>query len=203
MHRTNKRLKAIVLSVALVSSLTTSSVAASGAQPAPSRGSGVGELHLDRGAVRALLTAAMAGPRRIELPALGAATLTFQAPRVLEFRDGGIETTLPFRLVLNEVTSHDASLQARLVPELDRLSGQVRLVAESAAADVGLPARLDLSALLPPVALPRGFHGSLPETLTTDPSQLALFVHAVRVDPERLVIEFGVTIASNPVARAR
>ncbi len=157
------------------------------AATSPCLAAGAGELSLDRAAIHAVFDAALAEPRSVELPGAGSIPLGFERSRPPRFADGGIEIEVPFH-----AGPFSGNLAARYVPQVDRLDGTVRLIAEQASADVGLPAAVDVAAWMPEVALPRALRGSLP-TLGKD-TQVSLFVQAVRVDDERLVLEFGLAL---------
>ena len=90
-------------------------------------GRGAAELALDRGAVLELLTLGLPGPQRLELPAVGAIELSLSAPDTVHLRDGGIEANLGFAIA---PLGLEGSLDVRLVPGVDTLSGTVRLVPE-------------------------------------------------------------------------
>ncbi|ANM30307.1 hypothetical protein ABI59_13080 [Acidobacteria bacterium Mor1] len=153
----------------------------------PCLAGGAGELSLDRGAIHAVFEAALAQPRTVELPGAGSIPLRFERSRPPRFTEGGVEVDVPFH-----AGPLSGNLAARYVPQVDRLDGTVRLVAEQASADVGLPAAVDVAAWMPVVALPRSLRGSLPAL--GEETQVSLFVQEVRVDDERLVLEFGLAL---------
>jgi hypothetical protein len=159
-----------------------------GANTGPARaGGGVGELSLDREAIRGLLEAALPPPTALSLPGLPDLVVRFEGPRRLELVDGGVEAVLG---VVLEGAGHRAALRVRYVPEVERPEGIVTLRPDSAIPDVPLPVTIDVRALLPSVALPR----SMSFTMAGSPGgslELTCMVQGVEVQDERVVVQFG------------
>jgi len=154
---------------------------------APSVLGGVGELALDRASVADLLAAAV--PRSVTLSAPGVAGWTLQvgAPRDVRFVDGGIQARLP--VTLDEL-SVSATFEVRYVPRVERVSGTIRLLPESAESMVPIPLRIDPLGWLPPVDLPRRVDWEL-ELDGGGTLGVTCFVQGVEIDDERLRLNLG------------
>jgi len=150
-------------------------------------GGGAGELSLDRAAITGLLESALPTPTRIDLPGLPELTVRIDAPRGVEFVDGGVETTLT--LSLEEISWH-GSLRVRYVSEVVRPEGIVTLRAESVTPELPIPVSLDLKRFLPDVPLPRSLRWTV-EGPAGRPLELTCLVQSVEVGEERLVVKFG------------
>ncbi|MFQ5670588.1 MAG: hypothetical protein ACE5HD_08755 [Acidobacteriota bacterium] len=147
-------------------------------------GRGVGELSLDRVAIRSLVVQAMPRNLRVPVPAMGTLEVHLDAPEGVFFHENGIEAEIRFRL---EALGASGSIQVRYVPDVEPKSGRVRLRAEKALADAVFPAGLDLAPLLPPVELPRRFAWNL-NGLGGRPLPVTAFVQGVRVTEDRVVV---------------
>ena len=170
--------------IALAAAVTV--LAGSRAGPATA-GQGVGELSLDREAIRGLLAAALPPPTALSLPGLPDLVVRFETPRRLELVDGGVEAVLG---VVLEGVDYRAALRVRYVPEVERPEGIVTLRPDSAIPDVPLPVAIDVRALLPAVALPR----AMSFTVGGPPGgslELTCMVQGVEVREERVVVQFG------------
>jgi len=150
-------------------------------------GNGVGELSLDREAIRGLLDAALPPPATLSLPGLPDLIVRFESPRGLELVDGGIEAVLG---VVLEGIGYRGALRVRYVPDVERPEGIVTLRPDSAIPDVPLPVALDVRALLPAVALPRAmsFNVEGPQGRSLE---MTCMVQGVEVRDERVVVHFG------------
>lgn len=168
-----------ILTIALTAALLAVPAALAG-----DRGSG--KLVFDRPAITALVRAGMPEAVKLPVPGLGEATLRLRAPHAVEFREGGVETTIAFTLADLRLSG---ALRLRYVPETDPETGGVRLVAESAVpmAPVKLP--IDLAPFLPSADIPPSMEWQLAGP-ADNPGTLTLFVREIRVDPQHLVISF-------------
>jgi len=148
------------------------------------------ELSLDRGAVRSLVGAVASGRIEMKAPALGDVAIVVGAPGPVAFREGGVEVELPLAL---EPLNLRVTATVRLEPQLERSTGIVRLVARELVLGGALPLKLDTAAVVPPVELPRRVGGTFagPRDVTLE---LDGFVHGVRVEDERVVVELGLRV---------
>jgi hypothetical protein len=157
---------------------------------APAATAGAIELSLDRTAVRSLVGAVASGRFEMAAPGLGEVALVVGAPGAVAFRDGGVEVELPLGV---EPLGLRVSATVRLEPEIQRSTGIVRLVARELVLGDSLPLKLDAAAIVPPVELPRRIGGTFagPREVQVE---LDGFVHAVRVEDERVVVELGLRV---------
>lgn len=150
-------------------------------------GVGAAELTLDRGAVAALVEAALPEPLELSAPGIGRVTLEVFAPKKLLFVDGGVQVTFP--LLVPEI-DWSTRIDVRYEPEIEPLTGTVRLVSVSAVPDLPLPFRVDLAPWLGAIDLPRRLDWEL-ELSEGHKLDVICFVQGLRVGPERLHIELG------------
>jgi len=171
--RTPAILLALLLAVALPANATT----------------GAGELHLDRGAVSALLQANLPSRVGVTIPALGEITLALSLAEPVNFVDGALDAVLGVELV--EAASR-GRVALRLVPEIDAEAGTLRfrpLRAQPLGDLAGLP---DLALLLPPVELPRVFDWLAPASgRGGQPTRFSVAVQGVEIGKQRLVVKLG------------
>jgi hypothetical protein len=158
-------------------------------------GGGIGELSLDRAAIRELLDSALPAPATIDLPGLPELTVRIGSPRTPDLVEGGVETVLTLTL---EELSWSGALRARYVAEVTRPEGIVTLRPESVIPELPLPVSLELGRFLPEVPLPRSLSWTV-EGPTGRPLELTCLVQGVEVDDERLVVKFG--LLSRQVSR--
>lgn len=155
-------------------------------------GRGAAELYLDRTAVKDLLAAALPEPWVIDVPGVGRATLRLCPPRRVEFRDGGIDLTLPLELV---EAGWSTDLAVRLVPDIEPLTGQVRLMPESVEPEASLRFPIDLANWTKAFELPRRLAGFLP--IRKDAGlEVGCFLQGMTVTDERLVLELGLSLGA-------
>ncbi len=148
---------------------------------------GAAELTLDRGAVVGLVEAALPGPLELDVPGLGSLTIVVSSPAKLRFTDGAVEAG--FDLTVAEI-DWTTRIDVRLVPDVERFSGVVRLVPESVVPRTSLPFRLDLAGWFGSIDLPRRIDWEMQLT-GGEPVTVSCFVHGLRVGEERLHIELG------------
>lgn len=159
---------------------------------------GAAELHLDRGAVSALLQANLPSRVDVEIPVLGRVTLALSLAEPVTLVDGALDAVLGIELL--ETTSR-GRVALRLVPEIDAEKGTLRFRAQRAQPQGDLAALPDLARLLPPVELPRMFDWLAPASGGGEPTLFSVAVQAVEVGKTRLVIKLGMaTRAASPRA---
>jgi hypothetical protein len=157
-------------------------------------GGGAGELSLDRGAVGAIVSAALPAPVKIGVAGLGSVSLQFAPPRRVEFSAGGVDVVLAVTVLPLQLAG-DVNL--RFLPVIDEQTGTVSFRAQSASASGPLAILPDLAPFFPPIALPRQFELAL--VSADDPSRMILSVQGVSVEADRLVVRLGL----NSRGRAR
>jgi hypothetical protein len=148
--------------------------------------SGTGELSFDRPAITALIRGGMPGALNLPIPGVGNATLRLRPPGRVDFREGGIETTIGFTLAELRLSG---ALHLRYVPESDPETGTVSLVAESAVPQEPVSLPIDLAPFLPPARIPPAFQWRLGGP-ADNPGTLTVYVRELRVEKDRLVIAF-------------
>lgn len=154
---------------------------------------GVAELSLDRGAVRALLAAAMVRPLIVPVASWGSVTIQVTPPRSVQFVDGGVEADLEFTLQELELS---VGVHVRYEPQVNTLDGTVSLVATEAVPDVLLPVDIDLASLLPAADLPRRLSWTL-DGPDGQPILVQALIQGVVISDERLVVQLGLQTRGN------
>jgi hypothetical protein len=155
-----------------------------------SAGGGAAELTLDRWAVRELIALALPPRLALDLPVVGRLAVVLRPPTTVAFAEGSIEAAVPVEL---PDVGWSEIVDVRYVPEVERTSGTVRLVAASAVPRSTGPGWLDLAGWLEPIDLPRRFDWRL--TLDEDgSSDVTAFVQRVTVTSDRLRIELGLSL---------
>ena len=81
-------------------------------------------------------------------------------------------------------------LVVRYVPDVEPITGTVRLLPERVEPAIPLPFRIDVASLLDPIALPRRLNWQL-ELANGASIGVSCFVQSVEVGEERLIIELG------------
>jgi len=160
------------------------------------RAQGVAELSLDRGAVRALLAAAVARPLTVPVASWGSVTIQVTPPGSVRFVDGGVEADL-------ELTLHElelgVSVHVRYESQVNPMDGTVSLVATEAVPGVVLPVEIDLASLLPAADLPRRLSWEL-DGPGGQPIPVQALIQGVIIRNDRLVVQLGLqTRGSHPV----
>ncbi|MDQ7006523.1 MAG: hypothetical protein Q9Q40_04765 [Acidobacteriota bacterium] len=148
---------------------------------------GLGELHLDARALRAVVAGHLPGPVSVTVPGMGTATLRLIAPRELRLVRGGIEGRFGLRV---DAFGLEGSADVRYVPEVLRQEGIIRLRAERARAEGVLALLPDLASVLPPVDLPRVLEWPAPDPEAPRVS-MRLYVQDVRITDRAMVIRFS------------
>jgi len=151
------------------------------------RAQGAAELSLDRGAVRALLAAAVARPLTVPVASWGAVTIRVAPPASVQFIDGGVEANLELTLQELELS---VGVHVRYEPQVNPMDGIVGLAATAATPEMILPVEIDLASLLPAADLPRRLSWKL-----NGPGGQSIPVQAliqgVVVGDDRLVVQLG------------
>jgi hypothetical protein len=142
--------------------------------------------------VLGLLEAALPRPLHLTAPGLGPLTVLLSPPRELRFSHGGVEAALDLSVPEIDWT---ARIDVRLVPDVERLSGVVRLVPESVVPRTPLPVRVDLAGWLGSIDLPRRIDWELP-LAGGDGVRVQCFVQGLRVGEERLHVALGLASRS-------
>ena len=155
-------------------------------------GVGTAELTLDRGAVAALVEAALPEPYELSVPGLGRLSIEVLAPKQLRFVDGGVQATVP--LLIAQI-DWSTQIDVRYEPDVEPLLGTVRLLPVSAVPDVPLPFRVELAPWLGAVELPRRLDWEL-ELIEGRTVEVIGFVQGLRVGEERLHVELGLSSRS-------
>jgi hypothetical protein len=184
------------ISVALVFLISIALLPAAAAPPAGGGGTGAGELALDRGAVTSVIAAVTPGPRGMMVPGLGQITVALRPPQTVFFRDGGVEARLG--LAVKELAL-EGDVDVRMEPQIRESDGVVLLRTVRIVGRGPLEMLPDLSGLMPPVELPRR------QDLIVQPkggrrTRVILHPQNVRIDDERMVLEFGVVTREEPNA---
>lgn len=161
--------------------------------PAQVYGQGVAELSLDRGAVRALLAAAVARPLIVPVASWGSVTIQVAPPRSVQFVDGGVEADLEFTLQELELS---VTVHVRYEPQVDPMDGTVSLVATEAVPDVLLPVDIDLASLLPAADLPRRLSWTL-DGPDGQPIPVQALIQGVVISDDRLIVQLGLQMRGN------
>ncbi|HXV75757.1 MAG TPA: hypothetical protein VD788_05505 [Candidatus Polarisedimenticolaceae bacterium] len=177
--------RTVPVAAAVVAALAISAPPATAAR-------GAAELSLDRTATAALVEAALSGPYRRELEGFGPVTIELGSPRSLAFRDGGIETTIPVRIAGSSLA---AVIEARFVPAIDRLTGQIRLESEYARPAGAWPLPLDFAALFEPVGLPQRLSWTI-ELERAVGLRADCFVQGLEIGRERLVLLLALELSA-------
>lgn len=148
-------------------------------------GTGVGEVSFDRSAVQGVLNAAL--PLHLTTGETTELALRVERADDLRFRDGGVEARVSFSL---QPLDFHGALLVRYEPHVESMDGVVMLRPVSALPDLPLPVRLDVAALLPAAPLPRQLGWTI-DSVGETAIRLICTVQRVRIDDERLTVEFG------------
>jgi hypothetical protein len=150
--------------------------------------SGSGEVSLDRTAVQELFSAVLPRTESIVLGGLVEFDLTLQEIGDLRFGDGWIEGRLEICI---DPPAACGAVRVRYHPEVEPITGTLRLVARTARPVAPLRFDFDLAPRLPPIDLPRRLDWELPMEHGAA-VQLTCFVQGLSIDEDRIRLELSI-----------
>lgn len=156
-------------------------------------GRGSVELTLDKPAVAALLAASLPEQRDVVIPGGAKVTLEMSGADRVQFVDGGMESLLDIRVKEFGLTGQ---IDVRYEPRVDPETGKVQFVPVRTKPTGALAIVPDMSGLLSPLDLPRGFQWLLSPDGRSH-HQLDVHVQGVKVSESKITIEIG--LSTKPV----